>query len=244
MTRLLPRFPGRRAATDTDPLDRSAAPAADAPSTASQAAVPAGAEPAGADAPSFRDRARLRRRLRVLRRVRELGFRDLGGLVFDQHRFDRREPALVEAKLAALAAVDGELRAIERALNDERPLTELREAGVSACARCGALLGSDARFCSSCGASVRGAREVAPLGAGPSAIAPPAPGTATPGAPAASPTPPQPSGDTPLATRLGAWAGSGQRGGQDAERGEDREQQPSPDAVETSVVRRSGVERS
>src|SRR5262249_17511758 len=40
--------------------------------------------------PSFRDRGRLRRRLRYLRRVRELGFRDLGGLAFDLHRFSRR----------------------------------------------------------------------------------------------------------------------------------------------------------
>ena len=43
-------------------------------------------------------------RLRYLREVRELGFRDLGGLVFDQHRFQRPNEALVESKVAALRA--------------------------------------------------------------------------------------------------------------------------------------------
>jgi hypothetical protein len=108
--------------------------------------------------PSFRERARLRRRLRFLRRLRELGFRDLGGLVFDQHRFGRPDDELVRAKLTALAAVDAELRALERVLADRRPVAELREPGISACAHCGAVIGSDARFCSSCGTRVGGAQ--------------------------------------------------------------------------------------
>ena len=145
------------------PTDASA-PGAEPPGPgAARPAAPAGTDPAAAPGPGFRERARLRRRLRFLRRVRELGFRDLGGLVFDQHRFRRPEPGLVTQKVTALAAVDGELRAIEAALGAEQPVTELREAGVSACARCGALIGSDARFCPSCGASVRGAREVVPV---------------------------------------------------------------------------------
>jgi ribosomal protein L40E len=105
---------------------------------------------------SFRDRGRLRRRLRYLRRVRELGFRDLGGLAFDLHRFARRNDALVLGKLAALDAVDRELRAIERVLNERRDIIELREPGVAACPRCGALHSSDARFCPQCGTQFSG----------------------------------------------------------------------------------------
>src|SRR5438094_7508921 len=97
----------------------------------------AGVDPAAATPlePSFRDRGRLRRRLRYLRRVRELGFRDLGGLAFDLHRFGRRNDELVLGKLAALDAVDRELRAIERVLDERRDIIELREPGVAACPR-------------------------------------------------------------------------------------------------------------
>jgi zinc-ribbon domain len=125
--------------------------------------VPAGQEPVP-ERPSFRQRGRLRRRLRYLRRVRELGFRDLGGLVFDQHKFASINEELVRSKLTALAAVDAELRALEHALDDRRPLTELREPGISVCPRCGALHGSDARFCPSCGVPVRGPRAIAEVG--------------------------------------------------------------------------------
>ncbi len=127
------------------------------------AEVPAGQEPVP-ERPSFRQRGRLRRRLRYLRRVRELGFRDLGGLVFDQHKFASINEELVRSKLTALAAVDAELRALEHALDDRRPLTELREPGISVCPRCGALHGSDARFCPSCGVPVRGPRAIAEVG--------------------------------------------------------------------------------
>jgi ribosomal protein L40E len=96
--------------------------------------------------------------------VRELGFRDLGGLVFDQHKFASINEELVRSKLTALAAVDAELRALEHALDDRRPLTELREPGISVCPRCGALHGSDARFCPSCGVPVRGPRAIAEVG--------------------------------------------------------------------------------
>jgi hypothetical protein len=135
------------------------------PPTADQqtADVPAGQEPIP-ERPSFRQRGRLRRRLRYLRRVRELGFRDLGGLVFDQHKFASINEELVRSKLTALAAVDAELRTLEHALDDRRPLTELREPGISVCPRCGALHGSDARFCPSCGVPVRGPRAIAEVG--------------------------------------------------------------------------------
>jgi hypothetical protein len=151
MKGLLARIPRRRRPAGAVRPDGSAAPIA-------------GVDPAAAMTapltPSFRDRGRLRRRLRYLRRVRELGFRDLGGLVFDQHRFNRPNEELVRGKLAALQAVDGELRALEALLDDPRPLHELREPGIAACVRCGALHGSDARFCPSCGVPVSGPRAV------------------------------------------------------------------------------------
>lgn len=125
-----------------------------------QPAAPAGTEPEIPDAaatPSFRHRGRLRRRLRYLRRARELGYRDVGGLVFDLRRFGRDEPALVSAKLDALTVVDAELRGLEDALADHRAVIELREPGVGACGRCAALHASDARFCSACGSNLSAA---------------------------------------------------------------------------------------
>jgi uncharacterized OB-fold protein len=149
--------------------------------------TPASNAPAGQDpdpgSPSFRHRGRLRRRLRYLRRVRELGFRDLGGLVFDQHRFAQANEELVRGKVNALAAVDQELRALERALDDRRPITELREPGISACPRCGGLHGSEARYCPSCGVSFRGPLAMAEVG---EAVSLP---TAEPAPPPAEPEP-------------------------------------------------------
>jgi ribosomal protein L40E len=156
--------PPRPASDDAPPtaeLDSTAPATAAAPEPGTD--IPAGQEPVP-DRPSFRQRGRMRRRLRYLRRVRELGFRDLGGLIFDQHRFSRVNTTLVDGKLHALVAVDGELRALEHALDDRRPLTELREPGISVCSRCGALHGSEARFCPSCGTPVRGPRAIAEVG--------------------------------------------------------------------------------
>ncbi len=113
---------------------------------------------------SFRDRGRLRRRLRFLRRARELGFRDVGGLIFDLRRFGRDRPDLVEAKLAALGAVDRELRALERVLDDRRPIHELREPGLSSCQRCGALHASEDNFCPRCGLQFGGAQAMGEVG--------------------------------------------------------------------------------
>src|SRR4051794_29189725 len=161
MRRLLPRPPRRRA---KQPQVTEGETGAELQPAEVRPAVPAGAEPADPAAPpqpSFRNRGRLRRRLRFLRRVRELGFRDLGGLVFDQHKFNRPNEDLVRGKVAALAAVDSELRALEEALGEKRDITELREPGISACPRCGTLHGSDARFCPSCGLALAGARTIA-----------------------------------------------------------------------------------
>jgi len=161
MKRLLPR-PPRRGAQRSEESEGAASP--EAQPTEVRPAGPAGAEPADPAAPpqpTFRNRGRLRRRLRFLRRVRELGFRDLGGLVFDQHKFNRPNEDLVRGKVAALAAVDSELRALEEALGERRDITELREPGITACPRCGTLHGSDARFCPSCGLAETGARAIA-----------------------------------------------------------------------------------
>ncbi len=182
----------------SDQATPTAEPGPSAPPTAAQPApgaeIPAGQEPVP-DRPSFRQRGRLRRRLRYLRRVRELGFRDLGGLIFDQHRFARVNTTLVDGKLHALGAVDAELRVLENALDDRRPLTELREPGVSVCSRCGALHGSEARFCPSCGTPVHGPLAIAEVG---EAVSLPGGDTALRHAPATPPPPAQPAEAAPL----------------------------------------------
>ena len=129
-----------------------------------EAPQPAPPQPAPPARPGFRERGRLRRRLRYLREVRELGYRDLGGLVLDQHRFQRPNEELVAGKVAAIDALDREMRAIEQALSQSTPYTELFIPGLSACPRCGALHGSDARFCPQCGLSFKGPRTVAGVG--------------------------------------------------------------------------------
>ena len=146
-----------------------------------------------------RNRSKLRRRMRYLRRAHELGLRDLGGLVFDLHRFGKRNDQLVVGKLQALETVDAELRAIERVLGAQREVTELREPGITACVRCGGLYGTDARFCPSCGTQVDGLVAVGsapaqtPAAAAAPVSPPPAPPTPTP-----TPTPtPQPMAPAP-----------------------------------------------
>lgn len=142
--------------------------------------APAGLEPGSVPGePGFRVRGRLRRRLRYLRRVRELGLRDLGGLVFDLHRFEREGEVLVAGKLAALTTVDREVRELEEALDDRRELIVLREPGLAACPRCAALHGSDANFCPSCGMPFTGGAPAPALGA-PEAGAPSMHATAPP----------------------------------------------------------------
>src|SRR4051794_5523181 len=184
MKDLLARIPRRRRRSGAVRPDGSTTPVA-------------GVDSARTASPSFRDRGRLRRRLRYLRRVRELGFRDLGGLVFDQHRFNRPNEELVRGKLAALQGVDTELRALESLLDDPRPIHELREPGVAACVRCGALHGTDARFCPSCGVAIGGPRA---LGEGSAAAqtAAAAPETTIPpipAAPALRPAEPEPAAE-------------------------------------------------
>jgi hypothetical protein len=124
---------------------------------APQATEPAPEEAPPADTeqapekPGFGERGRMRRRARFLRKARELAYRDLGGLVFDLHRFGQRNDPLVLAKLAMLREIDKELRGLEQALHERRPVSVLREVGIAACPRCAAIHGSDDRFCPGCG---------------------------------------------------------------------------------------------
>jgi hypothetical protein len=145
------------------PADASPAPPADAPG-----GLPP--EPAG-----FHSRGRARRRARFLRKARELAYRDLGGLVFNLHRFGQRNDALVLAKLTTLGQIDTELRAIEGALGESRPITVLREAGITACPRCAAIHSSEDSFCPSCGFSMRRHADLPIAGASALPSTPPAP---------------------------------------------------------------------
>src|SRR6266480_83785 len=107
----------------------------------------------GDNKPAGRERGRMRRRLRRQQRVREALILDMGALVYELHRQGRREPELLQAKAAELSAVDDEVRALAEALEERQPLAELVAAGIEgSCETCGALLTSDARFCSHCGA--------------------------------------------------------------------------------------------
>jgi hypothetical protein len=145
------------------------------PASAGQAAsaqTAATAGPPEEPGPGFLARGRLRRRARFLRKARELAYRDVGGLVFSLHRFGQRNDALVLAKLTTLGQIDSELRALEAALREPQPLTVLREAGITACARCAAIHSSEDRFCPNCGLPL--SRHVDLPIAGPAA-SPPAP---------------------------------------------------------------------
>jgi hypothetical protein len=145
--------PGLSAATTSsgDPADAATAeqPAA--------AAIGGQREPAELDAlvgeaPTSRRRGKLRRRLRHLRRVREVLLRDLGGLTFELHRTGSREGgAVLEGKLARLTTVDREIRDLEDRLSDHRAMI-VREPGIGGtCTACGELFGSEARYCWACG---------------------------------------------------------------------------------------------
>ena len=148
--------------------------------------------PAAAGAPEqpeaqqadFGSRGRARRRVRFLRKARELAYRDLGGLVFNLHRFGQRNDALVLNKLRTLGHIDDELRALESHLAERVPVSVLREAGVTACPRCAAIHSSEDRFCPHCGLAM-GRQADLPIGiAATPAPAAPAP---TASAPASAP---------------------------------------------------------
>jgi len=169
----------------------AAAPAASAPAPVAAEQAPAAAEPAPRR-PGFRARGRMRRRLRYLRKLRELQVRDLGGLAFDLRRFERKRDDLVAQKVDQIRACDDELRALEHALDERRDVRDVREPGIGGtCPRCFAVFGSADRFCSNCGAALGGAVQgpaQVPLAHAP--VAPPQP---APAAPPAQPAPASPS---------------------------------------------------
>ncbi len=142
---------------------------------------------AAPDVSGFRARGRMRRRARFLRRARELAYRDLGGLVFNLHRFGQRNDQLVLAKLGVLGQIDGELRALQTALGERDPTTVLREAGVTACPRCAAIHAGEDRYCPNCGLSLERHPDL-PIAVTPGAAVESAPATlGTSAAPAPSP---------------------------------------------------------
>ena len=105
----------------------------------------------GASATSFLERAVLRRRIRFLRRRRELALHDLGGFVYETHRLGESRPELTTQKLDGVDLIDGELATLERALGLGEELIVLHEPGISSCTHCSTIHDSAARFCPSCG---------------------------------------------------------------------------------------------
>jgi hypothetical protein len=141
--------------------------------------MPAGVDPAEQPIrPPKGRRGRLRRRLRYLRRARELMLRDLGGLLYEVHRTGGgnvdAHATIVGTKVQRIAGLDAEAHAIETALAAPRAETVVFEPGVGGtCAVCGELYGSDARFCSNCGTPIGAAAEPKAPAAEPKLVAEP-----------------------------------------------------------------------
>ena len=101
-------------------------------------------------------RAMLRRRVRFLRRRRELALHDLGGFLFEAHRLGETRDVLLAEKLAALTALDDELATLQNALELREELAVLHEAGIAACPHCATIHDSGANYCPSCGRATSG----------------------------------------------------------------------------------------
>jgi hypothetical protein len=188
---------GQAAAPDGAPT-RAETPAGDAvgarraPLIQADPELPAGVDPdAAAMQPPQGRRGRLRRRLRYLRRARELMLRDLGGLLYEVHRSGGGDVAahgtVIAAKVQRLASMDAEAGAIETALAAPRAEAVVFQPGVGGtCNFCGELYGSAARFCSHCGS---------PTGSAVRATPAPVSGPARPVPPMPKPAEPEPSDD-------------------------------------------------
>jgi len=194
---ITPTSPGDAATAEPDPVQAPAT----APGGDQQ---PAEAAPAGAaedgQQQGFGSRGRMRRRVRFLRKARELAYRDLGGLVFNLHRFGQRNDPLVLAKLNLLGQIDNELRTLEHALAERQPITVLREAGITACPRCAAIHSSEDHFCPRCGMPMGRHPDLPIAVAGTGAASAPPAATPGPAAPATTaPAPTSPGAETPAA---------------------------------------------
>jgi hypothetical protein len=171
------------AAPESAPTTPEPAPPVAAPVIEKDPDRPAGLDPAAeaVPAPTGR-RARLRRRLRYLRRAREVSLRDLGGLVYEVHRSGAGDMAahagLIGGKVRRLNDLDAEAGAIETALAAPRAAeTVVFQPGVGGtCDFCGELYGSAARFCSNCGSPTGSAVRATPATIAPEGrIVPPMP---------------------------------------------------------------------
>jgi hypothetical protein len=176
-TQVLPATGDHAAAEPQPAAGAQPAPAAAEPQPIVARDLPAGIDPgelALAPVPSAR-RGKLRRRLRYLRRVRDLLLRDLGGFAYEVHRTLGGTPHESQRRLAAakaerIAALDVEVRGLESRLSEPHAESLLREPGIGGtCPECGELHASDARYCSRCGtpldAKARALRDAAILAA-------------------------------------------------------------------------------
>lgn len=102
-------------------------------------------------ATGFMQRAVIRRRVRFLRRRRELALHDLGGFTFESHRLKQPREELRAQKLSAIGELDDELATLQDALGQHEELAVLREPGISSCPQCSTIHDSAARYCPSCG---------------------------------------------------------------------------------------------
>jgi hypothetical protein len=110
-----------------------------------------------------RQRGAERRRLRRYRRYREALTLELGVLAFEMHRSGRDDDELLADKVAELDALDREAKSIARALGvPEQPVEVVVPGIAGACRRCGALLSTEAGYCSDCGAPADEERPPAP----------------------------------------------------------------------------------
>jgi hypothetical protein len=131
----------------------------EAPTTATRD-LPAGVDPAELELAPLASarRGKLRRRLRYLRRARELLLRDLGGFSYELQRtaggvIRESHRRLSETKTTRIATVDAEIRELEGRLKEPHAEPVLREPGIGGtCPECGELHSSDARYCWHCGA--------------------------------------------------------------------------------------------
>ena len=116
---------------------------------------PAGQEPPSAGAPArpgARERAAMRRRIRKASRTRDALTRELGQLFVEMERLARRNDELLARKAQEIAALDEEVHGLRTALGERQTLERVVATGIAgSCSGCGALLGTEDRFCSRCG---------------------------------------------------------------------------------------------